>query len=249
MIEKVELTKPWINKIEPFKILGNLYFVGIHEASSHLIDTGDGLILIDTGYLSGLYLLLDSIAKLGFDRNDIKYIINTHWHWDHAEASGALSEMTGAKNVIGRYDAENVKRYLNPDILVSDGDKIALGNTKIEFMETPGHTKGTISLFFNINESGKTYRVGMFGGAGRNTLIPGNYEYDECVSDYLKSINRLRKEKVDLFIGNHVWNNDTEGKLKILKETGKNLFIDNSAWNIFLDECAEELEKLYPDKY
>ena len=244
MIQRQDLLRPWEGKIEPFKIYGNLYFVGMHAASSHLIDTGDGLILIDTGYLTGLYLVLNSIYKLGFAPEDIKYIINTHWHWDHAEASGALAELSGAKNIIGKNDAENVKRYFEPDILVGDGDVLQLGNTSIRFMETPGHTRGTISIFFDTKENNKTMRVGMFGGAGRNTLYPGQYEYDKCVSDYFESIARLRKERVDLFIGNHVWNNDTERKAEILAETGQNLFLDRDLWNTFLDECEKDLNRI-----
>lgn len=248
MIQREELSRPWEGKIEPFRIFGNLYFAGMHAASSHLIDTGDGLILIDTGYLTGLYLVLHSIYQLGFNPKDIKYIINTHWHWDHAEASGAFSELSGAKNIIGKYDAEDVKRYFEPDILVSDGDILELGNTKIRFMETPGHTRGTISVFFDVTENKQTARAGMFGGAGRNTLRPGSYEYDNCISDYFESVNRLKKEKVDLFIGNHVWNNDTEAKGEILRKTGKNLFLDSNAWYTFLDECEKDLISIVSSK-
>lgn len=243
MIQKTELTRPWKGKIEPFKIAGNLYFVGMHAASSHLIDTGDGLILIDTGYLTGLYLVVESIRKLGFDPRDIKYIINTHWHWDHAEASGAMADLTGAKNVIGHHDAEDVKRYCDPDVLVHDGDTLTLGNTTIRFMETPGHTRGTISFFFDVTEGGRAYRVGTFGGAGHNTLVPGDREYEECVEDYRNSVARLLREPVDIFIGNHVWNNGTEEKAELLRTTGENKFIDPTAWGKFLDGCAEGASK------
>ena len=89
-------------KMEPFKIVGNTYFVGTYPASAHLIDTGDGLILIDVGYSDTLFLLINSIYKLGFSPYDIKYIILTHWHGDHTEATAALSDLTGAKTFIGR---------------------------------------------------------------------------------------------------------------------------------------------------
>lgn len=244
MIQREELTRPWEGKIEPFRMFGNLYFVGMQAASSHLIDTGDGLILIDTGYLTGLYLVLHSIHQLGFHPKDIKYIINTHWHWDHAEASGALADLCGAKNIIGRYDAEDVRRYFEPDIIVRDGDVLALGNTKIHFMETPGHTRGTLSVFFDVTENNQTVRAGMFGGAGRNTLRPGQYEYGNCVADYFASVTRLKKETVGLFLGNHVWNNETEEKAEVLKATGENLFLDSNAWFAFLDECEQDLKNI-----
>lgn len=73
--------------MEPFRIIGNVYFAGIFQASTHIIDTGAGLILIDPGYLDGLYLLVDSIYRLGFKPEQIKYIVGTHWHGDHVAAT------------------------------------------------------------------------------------------------------------------------------------------------------------------
>lgn len=244
MFERKKIQKPWEGKMEPFKIVGNVYYVGTFQASSHLIDTGDGLILIDTGYENVLYLLINSIYKLGFRPEDIKYIVHTHKHWDHTEATEALAELSGAKTLIGRKDAEKVKQYFNPDILIADGDTLSLGNTTISFLETPGHTEGTISLFFETEEDGKTYRVGMFGGAGANTLATGKFDYDNCREDYLKSIERLKKEKVDVFIGNHVWNNNTEEKGKLLREVGINQFIDDTIWGDFLDFCKNRLAEV-----
>ena len=173
MFERLKMTHHWEGKMEPFRIVGNVYFVGTYPASSHLIDTGAGLILIDTGYADTLFMVVDSIHRLGFDPMDIKYIINTHWHGDHTAGTAALAGFTGAKTLIGWQDAEKAKQYFTPDILVHDGDILTLGNTKISFMETPGHTKGTISFFLDTEEGGKTYRVGSFGGAGANTLAQG----------------------------------------------------------------------------
>ena len=236
MFERRKINYPWEGRIEPFKIIGNVYFVGTFQASSHLIDTGDGLILIDTGYNNTLYLLVDSIYKLGYKPEDVKYIINTHYHDDHTGGSDAMANLSGAKNMIGRYDVEPA-RNMNVDIEIKDGDTLELGNTKIKFMETPGHTRGCISLFFDTVDDGITYRVGMFGGAGANTLVPSGFEYNGCRDDYFKSLERLKKETVDVFIGNHVWNNDTFTKAKILREGRENPFIDKNIWNEFLEFC------------
>lgn len=227
--------------IEPFKIVGNVYFVGTFPASAHLIDTGDGLVLIDTGYSDTLFLLVNSIYKLGFSPYDIKYIIHTHWHGDHTEATAALVHMTGAKTMIGEKDVHKVRQYFEPDILLKEGDKVKLGNTEIEIMETPGHTEGCISLFFETEENGIKYQVGTFGGAGANTLASGHFDYDGCREGYLNSLNRLREKNVNVFIGNHVWNNDTEAKAKILADTGENKFIDDNIWYEFLDFCEKRL--------
>lgn len=234
--------KPWEAKIEPFRVVGNVYFVGNYQTSCHLIDTGDGLILIDPGCANIFYLVLHNIYELGFNPKDIKYIINTHWHIDHTEATAALADISGAKTLIGRYDDEKTRKFFDPDILISDGDEITLGNTTVTFMETPGHTKGTISFFFNTEENGKTYRVAMYGGAGVNTMVPERFDYDGCREGFRDSINRLRKEKVDVVLGNHVGQTNIAGKAKILLETGENKFIDENFWQEFLNWCEKRLD-------
>jgi len=244
MYQRRDIVKPWEGKIEPFKIIGNTYFVGTFQSSTHLIDTGEGLILIDPGYSDALYLVISSIYKLGFKPEDIKYIINTHWHWDHTQATEALAELSGAKTLIGKEDYDKALKFFTADIIIKDGDKLELGNTSIAFMETPGHTKGTISFFFNTEEDGKVYRIGMFGGAGANTMHKDNFDFDGCREAYRKSLHRLMKEKVDVFIGNHTWNNDTFEKARILTTTGQNLFIDDKLFGKFLSFCEQRLDKI-----
>lgn len=242
MFPKKKIDKPWDGYMTPFRLIGNVYFVGTFQASAHLIDTGDGLVLIDTGYENTFYLVIDAIHRLGFDPKDVKYIINTHWHWDHTEGSAALAAMSGAKNIIGRHDAENAKRYFKPDILVEDGDTLTLGSTTFTFLETPGHTRGTISVFFDVNEGENSYRVGMFGGAGTNTLVPEAFDYPDCRADFFASIERLRREHVDVMLGNHTWNNDTLGKYRQMATAAKNPFIDPTLWEKYLDNRRARAE-------
>ena len=242
-LAKIKLT-PWLGKMTPFKIFGNTYFVGTYQASCHLIDTGDGLIMIDPGYSSTAYLVIDSIYKLGFKPQDIKYIINTHWHGDHTEATAAFADLFGAKTLLGRDDVENAKQHFTPDIIIDDGDELSLGNITVKFVNTPGHTKGTVSLFYEDTDGNDTYRVGMFGGAGLNTLVPARFDFDGCRDAYFASLKRLKEEKVDIFIGNHTWNNDTYGKFEKLQNTGVNDFIDSNIWQTFLDDYKCRLEAI-----
>ena len=244
-----KITVPEDGKMTPFKIADNLYFCGTYQASSHLIDTGDGLIMIDTGYANTFHMVVEAVKALGFEPKEIKYIINTHWHGDHTEASGMMAALTGAENVISRIDAPDVEGLgdFKPDLLIDDGDRLTLGNTIIEFVLTPGHTKGTLSFFFDTTVDGKTYRAGSFGGAGANTLVRSHASfYEGCREDYLASCDRLLDEKVDIFIGNHVWNNDTEKKGRILLEDGENLFIDCNEWKKFLEFCKKRCLELPP---
>lgn len=245
-----KLENPWEGKTAPFKIAGNIYFVGTYQSSSHIIDTGEGLIFIDPGYSNTLYLVVDGIYKLGYKPQDIKYIVNTHWHRDHVEATAALADLTGAETIIGKFDAPYLEEYgyFTPDILVEDGDILTLGNTTMKFIHTPGHTKGTISFVFETEVDGEKYCAGMFGGAGANSLtkeFPTYYEGARV--DYMESLAKLRKENVQIFMGNHTWNNDTLGKSEMLAcGCDKNPFIneDCKEWNDFLDFCEKRCREV-----
>lgn len=239
----------WEEYIKPAKIFGNLYFVGIRAVSTHLIDTGDGLIIIDPGYSEGLHIIVNNIWEMGFKPSDIKYIVISHAHFDHMDATKALVAMSGAKTFIGKGDlplltGEIFHHKLNPfepDVLLNDGDIISLGNTAIKCLSTPGHTEGTMSFFFDVTDGTKTYRAGMFGGAGSNTLRREFLETHnisfENRQKFIDSINKIKDEKVEIFLGNHLQNNRTEEKLCAMGKEKENPFIKNSQqeWNCFLE--------------
>ena len=258
------MKKPWESQMEPFKIIGNVYFVGCYHASSHLIDTGNGLILIDSGYPQSLYLVVENIYRLGFNPHDVKYIIHTHGHYDHCGATKAFVSLYGAKTFIGKGDEDYVNGKLNltwanelgeeyheafeADYIMEDGDEISLGNTTIKILSTPGHTPGTISLFFKTVENGREYLVGMHGGVGVNSLaLDWLDKYGlshDCREKFLEGIARLKKIDVDIFLGNHCVNNDTLGKFERMSKSAINPFIDPEGWKAFLDSRGEMVEKL-----
>ncbi len=263
MIELKKWQQPWRGKMEPFKVFGNLYFVGTHPASSHLIDTGDGLILIDTGYQHGLYLLIDSIYKLGFSPYDVKYILLTHGHIDHFGSSYAFKELTGCKIALGEADktyatgeedlswSKELDVYMEtfePDILLNDGDEIKLGNTVVKAVATPGHTPGAMSYFFDVTDGNETFRAGMPGGLGTNSVNKAFLEsYGLPLSlqqDYLNSMDRLKDEKVGIFIGNHVWNNNTQAKYEKLINGDKYAFVAPDDWKECMLKCKKNLEEI-----
>ena len=245
--------------IKPSRLIGNLYFVGLYNASTHIFDTGEGLILLDPGYLEGLSMVLDNIKALGFDAKDIKYILVSHAHLDHMDAVKPLVSMTGAKTFIGKDDMPLLRGEIfhypinpfEPDVLLSDGDVVTLGNTSIRCLSTPGHTDGTMSFFFDVTENGVTYKAGMFGGAGCNTLYKeflDKYSLPyEMRQKYLNSVLRLRTEEVDVFVGNHVWNNNTDGKIAALATSEKNPFIVPGEWQAFLEGRLAAIEKIIRD--
>jgi len=263
-ISKYDMKRPWGSYMEPFQIKGNLYFVGCYAASSHVIDTGAGLILIDTGFPQSLYQVIHNIYKLGFDIKDIRYIIHSHGHYDHLGGTKALVELTGAKTFIGKGDEEYANGKLNltwaeelgfvyyenfePDVIMQDGDVIRLGNTSIEIVSTPGHTPGTVSLFFEIYDENKTYKVAMHGGVGINSMKGDFLERyglsKECRKKFLEGIERIKDRHVDVFIGNHVGNNDTLGKYERMMSGEEDAFVDSHEWKCFLEACAENVKAL-----
>lgn len=245
--------RPWEGYVKPFKIFGNLYFVGTVPASTHLIDTGDGLIIIDPGYPQSLYLVINNIFELGFNVKDIKYIVITHGHYDHLGAVKALVEITGAKTFIGKED----RNYANgtedltwakelgseyyeafePDVLISHNDVIKLGNTEILCKDAPGHTPGTKAFFFDITDGKTVLRAAMHGGVGMNSMKRDFLdEYGlstETREKFVPAIESIIDEKVDVLLGNHVENNDTVKKGQSITESF-NPFIDSTAWKSFL---------------
>ncbi len=258
---------PWEGYAKPFQIFGNLYFVGTIPASTHLIDTGDGLIVIDPGYPQSLYLVIDNIYRLGFQVKDIKYIICTHGHYDHLGAARALSELTGATTFLGKEDVTYANgtddltwakelgaeyhEAFEPDVLLSHNDIIKLGNTEILCKSAPGHTPGTMAFFFDVTDGTQTLRAAMHGGVGRPSmkkefLDKYNLSY-ETREKFIPAIDAIIDEKVDILLGNHVANNDTIGKsLKMTKEF--NPFIDNKAWKAFLTLTKEKFHTMMAEE-
>lgn len=244
------MKQPWKGYVEPFKMWGNLYFVGTEPASVHIIDAGEGLIMLDTGYQQSLYLVIHNMHLLGLKPENIKYIMLTHGHIDHMGGARCIKELTGAKIVLGRADREyaNGEKDLSfakelgmefnetfePDILIEDGDKITLGNTEVTAVATPGHTPGAMSFFFDVYDGERVMRAGLHGGMGINTLT------DEFLSrynlpfslrdDFRNSMKRLNEEHVDIFLGNHMQHNDTLGKAEQVKNGERDAFIDPTEW-------------------
>ena len=164
---------PWEGAFPPFRIFGNLYFVGSVPASTHVVDTGEGLVIFDPGYHQNLHMVIDGMYRLGLNPYDIKYIFNTHGHIDHLGATRALALMTGAKTVLGRADRQyangeldltyaaelgmQYREVFEPDILWEDGESLTLGRTTVSCMATPGHTPGALSYFFPVTDGARRH--------------------------------------------------------------------------------------------
>lgn len=255
------MKRPYLLDQKPFCIAGNLYYVGNNWCSSHLIDTGEGLILLDTPCASGLAGLVNNIWELGFCPADLKYIIVSHAHTDHFGAVRALVHMSKAKTFLGTMDArdmrENPERMaamnadfgsyeecFEPDVVLADGDVVELGNTRIRCVLTPGHTVGVMSHFWTMEHEGKELRVGIYGGAGFISLsdaaLKRNGQPLSLQTKFWESIEKVWDEEVDVMLGNHPFHNDTYRKYQRMLQGDRGAFIDNTEWRRFLQELKEK---------
>ena len=249
---------------DPIRIFGNLYFVGTKPASVHIVDTGEGLIMFDTGYQHSVDVVVDNMRILGYSPRDIKYILLTHGHIDHMGGAKSLKALSGAKIALGYKDREYANGTLDlsyakeldmefvetfePDVLLSDGDVIKLGNTIVRAVATPGHTPGAMSYFFNVTDGADSFTAGLHGGMGINTLCKGfldRYGLPYTLrEDFVKSMLRLNMEWVDIFLGNHMQHNHTEEKAELVKNGDKYAFVNEDEWNPYNLWCIENLENM-----
>lgn len=248
----------------PVKMFGNLYFVGTKPASTHIVDTGEGLMVFDTGYQHSLYIVIDNIYRMGLKVENIKYIFLTHGHIDHLGGARALRDLSGAKIALGKADRlyangqldlsyakelnMSFKETFEADILLEDGDEITLGNTTVRAVATPGHTPGAMSFFFDVTDGKESFRAGLHGGMGINTMCKEfldkyNLPYS-LRDDFVKSMRRLNEEKVDIFLGNHMQHNKTESKAKLLQAGNKYAYVDASEWQPYNLWCIENLNAM-----
>lgn len=256
------------NALAPMRLCDNLYHIGVKGGPCYVLVTSEGLVLIDTAFPDSLEVLLSNLRTIGKKVEDIKHIIHTHGHIDHVGSTKKLVELCGAKTYIGFGDKEAVTgendlvyaRELGmdftdtftPDVTVRDGDTLTVGETEIGFISTPGHTAGTMSLFFDVRADGKKYLAGMFGGAGLNTLTREYLKkYDLPLSmreDFIHSIDRIMDIPVEFHVGNHLGDNNYHEKILRLGE-GVNPFLAENTYKSFLiKRKAQALEAFACEK-
>ena len=235
-------------QVKPFRMIGNIYYIGTDKFSCHMIDTGEGLILIDTGAEENAPMIVDSLSQLGYDVADVKYIVHSHGHFDHSHATAELVRLSGAKTWLHKEDVRYLDGKFVPDHYIENGDVLTLGNTKMEFVHAPGHTVGTVAIFFDVEENGKTYRAGMFGGAGINQL-KRRYLKDRQLSYFqrvmfFETLEMLKQYRVEVPLGNHPYHTKTLQKAALAETAETNPFIDPQWWVPFMDTLGEKLREI-----
>jgi metallo-beta-lactamase class B len=248
---------------EPFRIIGNLYYVGASDVASYLIVTPEGHILINSGFADTVPMIREGVRKLGFRFADIKLLLNSQAHIDHAGGHALLKKLTGARIVMSAADAELLACGGRGDFLpvpedavdyepakadrfIADGDHMTLGGATLTAHLTPGHTKGCTTWTMDVEEDGKTYHVVIYGST---TILPGvrlveNPRYPEMAQDFANTFRVLKSLPCDVFLGPHGSQFGLRDKARRLKAGEKpNPFIDREGYRAYVARSEETFRR------
>ena len=252
-------TRPeWVRPVAPFHIIGNIYYVGTEDIGIYLITTPDGDILIDGGLAQTVPLVEQNIAKLGFKITDVKIMLASHAHFDHAAGLAQLRHDSGATFYASAGDAPILARgtitfgpsanYRFPpvkvDRIVKEGEQISLGGTVLTAHLTPGHTPGCTSWTMPVKEAGVTHNA-IFHcstSVAGNPLV-NNREYPTIAADYRASFAKLRAIDADVFLAPHALFFHPQEKLKKVKPGAPNPFVDPGELHRFVDDSERNFDE------
>jgi metallo-beta-lactamase class B len=256
--QKDPVSRSWNQPVAPFRIAGNLYYVGASDITSYLIATPKGLILIDGGFEETAPMIRQNVATLGFDYKDIKIILNSHAHYDHVGGIDAIRRETGARFLSsagdapllargGKDDPQFGDRFLyppiEPDALIRDGGHVTLGGTTLTAHLTPGHTKGCITWTMTVREHGKPLHVVFVGSASvpSEYKLAGNPLYPNAIADYRHTFAVLKSLPCDIFLASHGNFFDLQGKLARHAS-----FVDPKGYREYVAASEQRFEKRLP---
>lgn len=242
--------------VEPFRIAGNFYYVGANDVAAFLITSPHGHVLIDGGYPGTAPLILASVARLGFDIRDVKLLLNSEPHFDHAGGLGALQRASGAKVWASEASApvleaggddpvnffpvrllvrSGIMQYppLHVDHRFRDGDTIRVGPTTIVAHLTPGHTRGCTSYAFDVMEGDRPLHV-----VSACSLIPlGGSRYPAQGTDFTHTFAVLRSLPADVWVTSHarLWGRYRKFAARDTATSKIEPFIDPAGYRAYVD--------------
>ncbi|HMC22951.1 MAG TPA: subclass B3 metallo-beta-lactamase [Thermoanaerobaculia bacterium] len=253
--------KSWNQPVEPFRIIGNLFYVGASEVASYLVATPKGHIIIDGGLMETAPMIRANIEKLGFHFQDVRILLNTHAHFDHAGGLAALKEWGGATLMASERDAPLLARggkndpqfgdddqfpAVTPDTLLRDGDHVTLGGSILTAHLTPGHTPGCTTWTMTIREKGKPNNVVIVCSASvpKEYKLVGNNKYPDIVADYRQTFATLKALPCDVFLAVHGSFFDLLGKAaRKAKGERPNPFIDPEGYRKYVAAAEQAFEE------
>ncbi len=208
----------WNTPYVPFKIIGNIYYVGTAGVSSYLITSPKGHILIDGILAQSVPQIIGNVKALGFDIRDVKYLLNSHAHIDHAGGLAGLQRASGATMIASAADKPFLERGdighgpsggmtfppVRVDRVIGDGGTVSLGGVTLTAHLTPGHSPGCTSWSMTARGSDGVNRKVFFNCSetvAGQSLVPE--AYPGIVANFRKTFAKVRTFKADVFLGNH----------------------------------------------
>lgn len=255
------ISQPWLAQRDPYQVVPNVYYVGNQYVGSYLLDTEEGMVLIDVAMQETAYLLLESIRKLGFDPANIKKVLITHGHIDHCGAARLVQEYSGCELYFPQGDAFFLTERRDliicedrvPEFTVTGyydyGMDMDFGNIRVRPVHTPGHTPGCTSFLIYADCGDETLCLGMLGGVALNGLSLAELKENRLPlslqEDYLNSLEDIRRAPVDILALSHPGHYLPEyaALIPLNDGTGKILRVPG-AWEKLLDSRIAEIKGL-----
>lgn len=250
---------PMPNPFPPFRIAGNLYYVGTDDLATYLVVTPKGNILINSDLEANIPMIKASIEKLGFKFSDTKILLISHAHFDHAAGSASIKQQTKAKYMVMDADVPLVEsggktdfHYGNDpsmyfpstkvDKILHDGDQVKLGGTVLTAHLTAGHTKGCTTWTMQVIDHGKPYQVVIVGSLNVNPgyKLINNKSYPNIAKDYEHAITILKSLHCDIFLGAHAGYFNLKDKYDLLNKDRTNPFIDPIGYKKHIAQKEQE---------
>ena len=248
----------WTAPTEPFRVIGNVYWVGTKGLGSYLITGPQGHVLLDTALPESTGLIKANIEKLGFKVADIKLILNSHAHFDHTGGLAEMKAATGAPLVSGEKDKpllesgtypgqEDVTELQFPavkvDRTVSDGEVLRVGPITLTAHATPGHSPGCTTYTMPVMDNGETHGAIFFCSAtvALNQLV-AHPTYPGIIDDYRRTFAQAPKIEGDVFLTPHAEMFDLEKKRAAMTAGGPNPFVKPGEFQAFVGGLAKAFD-------
>lgn len=244
----------------PFRIAGDVYYVGASDVTSYLIVTPQGMILLDGGFAQTAPMIEKNIAALSFKLNDVKILLNGHAHPDHAGGLAQLKRDTGASFDAMEQEVQPLENAgqgtfyrgdkhlydsIKVDRVLHDGDTVTLGSVTLTAHLTAGHTPGCTTWSMPVTDGGKPYSA-LF--ICQLTPPPdqllGNPLYPDAAKDYARTYQVLQALPCDVFLGEHGSAFDLKGKYARLQAYPQaNPFVDPAGCKAYLEQSRQVFEE------
>ena len=256
-----EVPAAWTKPFPPFRIAGNLYYVGSEDLAAYLIVTPRGNILINSNLESSPPQIRKSIEALGFKFSDTKILLISHAHYDHCAGSAEIKRETGAKYEVMAQDVPVIESGGHNDFhyatdksmwfprtkvdrILHDGDTVSLGGTTLTAHLTAGHTKGTTTWTLDEPENGRALHVVIVGSPNVNPgyKLVGNKTYPRIAADYRHEFDVLKKLRCDVFLGAHGGYFGLAEKFPRWKAGDKNAFIDPAGYKAYIADREQAFD-------